>query len=92
MDKLRQKLQRAYLRRDHYAQLYYQTKSELEETKWQLSIALNKIKQMQSQSKQECLSMISILIPSGIEYNAFVKRGYTLVLCVFLHCMCALLS
>lgn len=51
MEKLRQKLQRAYLRRDHYAQLYYQTKSELEETKWQLSVALNKIKQLQSHGK-----------------------------------------
>ena len=48
MDKLKQKLQRAYLRRDHYAQLYYETKSELEDTRWQLSIALNKIKQLQS--------------------------------------------
>ena len=48
MDKLKQKLQRAYLRRDHYAQLYYETKTELEDTRWQLSVALNKIKQLQS--------------------------------------------
>ncbi len=48
MDKLRQKLQRAYQRRDYYAQLYYQTKAELDDSKFQLNGALNKIAQIQS--------------------------------------------
>ena len=51
MDKLCQKLQKVYLRRDHYAQLYQQTKAELDETKQQLNVAQGKIKQLETQSK-----------------------------------------
>ena len=51
MDILRQKLQKAYMRRDHYAQLYQQTKTELDETKQQLNVAQGKIKQLETQSK-----------------------------------------
>ena len=51
MDKLCQKLQKAYMRRDHYAQLYQQTKAELDETKQQLNVAQGKIKQLETQSK-----------------------------------------
>lgn len=49
LEKLSQKLQRAYKRRDHYAQLYYRTMAELEDTKWELNVAKNKIKELQSQ-------------------------------------------
>jgi len=51
VEKLCQKLQRAYLRRDHYAQLYYETKAELDETKQQLNVAHGKIKQLETKSK-----------------------------------------
>ena len=48
LDKVRQKLQRAYMRRDHYAQLYYRAMAELDETKWELSVAKNKIQELKS--------------------------------------------
>ena len=48
IEKLRQKLKRAYMRRDHYAQQYYRTVSELDETKFQLGLAKNKIQQLTS--------------------------------------------
>lgn len=46
IEKLQQKLKRAYIRRDHYAQQYYRTVSELDETKFQLSLAKKKIQQL----------------------------------------------
>lgn len=48
LDKIKQKLQRAYMRRDHYAQLYYRAMAELDETKWELSVAKNKIQELKS--------------------------------------------
>ena len=48
LDRVRQKLQRAYMRRDHYAQLYYRAMAELDETKWELSVAKNKIQELKS--------------------------------------------
>ena len=48
IEKLRQKLKRAYMRRDHYAQLYYRVTSELDETRWELEHARNKIHQLRS--------------------------------------------
>ena len=52
LDRVRQKLQRAYMRRDHYAQLYYRAMAELDETKWELSVAKNKIQELKSLGQQ----------------------------------------
>lgn len=51
MDKLCEKLRRAYMRRDHYAQLYYKAMAQLEHTKWELAVAKKKIQELQSLSK-----------------------------------------
>ena len=51
MEKLCEKLRRAYQRRDHYAQLYYKAMAQLEHTRWELSVANKKIQELQSLSK-----------------------------------------
>lgn len=43
------KLSKVRLRRDHYARLYFQTLSQLEETKWKLSRAMNTIRELKTQ-------------------------------------------
>ena len=62
LEKLSHKLQRAYKRRDHYAQLYYRTMAELEDTKWELDVAKNKIKELQSQGNTIVLLAVSIIM------------------------------
>lgn len=49
LQKLSEKLHRAYQRRDHYAQLYYRVLAELEDTKWELNLAKKKIHEIKSQ-------------------------------------------
>jgi cytochrome c-type biogenesis protein CcmH/NrfG len=72
MDKLVLKLQRAYQRRDHYAQLYYKTLSELEEMKWQLNIANKKIQELSS--SQSNISSIILL------YNTYSNTQHVISL------------
>lgn len=43
------KLSKVRMRRDHYARLYFQTLSQLEETKWKLSRAMNTIRELKTQ-------------------------------------------
>ena len=46
-EKVQRKLRKVQQRRDHYAKLYYKTLAELDETKWELSLAKSKIKDLQ---------------------------------------------
>ena len=48
-EKLHRKLHKTQQRRDHYAKLYYRTLAELDETKWELSMAKEKIRELKSQ-------------------------------------------
>ena len=50
-EKLHRKVKKAQQRRDHYASLYYRTLAELDETKWELTMARNKIKEMRVQGE-----------------------------------------
>ena len=50
-EKLRRKLKKAHHRRDHYARLYYRVLAELDETKWELSVARGKIRELKSQGE-----------------------------------------
>ncbi len=43
------KLHRVRQRRDHYARLYFQTLSQLEETKWKLEHAVHTIRDLKAQ-------------------------------------------
>ena len=43
------KLSKVRQRRDHYARLYFNTLSELEETKWKLNQAMKTIKDLKTQ-------------------------------------------
>lgn len=44
------KLGKVRQRRDHYARLYFQTLSALEETKWKLTRAMNTIRDLKAQA------------------------------------------
>lgn len=47
-EKASRKIVKVRQRRDHYARLYFKTLSDLEETKWKLSQAVNTIKELQT--------------------------------------------
>ena len=51
-EKSSRKLEKVRQRRDHYARLYFKTLSELEETKWKLTQAMNTIKELQTRGLQ----------------------------------------
>ena len=51
-EKSARKLDKVRQRRDHYARLYFKTLSELEETKWKLSQAVNTIQDMQNRGME----------------------------------------
>lgn len=48
-ERMARKLNKVRQRRDHYARLYFQTLSELEDTKWKLSQAMTTIKDLKAQ-------------------------------------------
>lgn len=48
-DRVAHKLNKVRLRRDHYARLYFQTLSELDQTKWKLGRATETIRELNKQ-------------------------------------------
>ncbi len=48
-EKLRRKVKKAQQRRDHYARLYYRILTQFDETKWELTVARNKIQELKAQ-------------------------------------------
>lgn len=56
-EKLRRKLHKTQQRRDHYAKLYYRTLAELDETKWALTMAKEKIREFKSQGIGMCMCL-----------------------------------
>lgn len=58
-EKSSRKLAKVRQRRDHYARLYFKTLSELEETKWKLTQAMNTIRDLQTRGL--CLQLICLI-------------------------------
>lgn len=51
-ERVQRKLNKVRQRRDHYARLYFNTLSELEETKWKLNQATKTIKELKTHGKE----------------------------------------
>jgi hypothetical protein len=56
-EKAVRKLSKVRQRRDHYARLYFQTLSQLEETRWKLSQAMNTIRELKEHGNEVTASM-----------------------------------
>ncbi len=54
-EKLRRKVKKAQQRRDHYARLYYRILTQFDETKWELTVARNKIQELKAQGVCVCV-------------------------------------
>lgn len=50
-ERVAHKLNKVRLRRDHYARLYFQTLSELDEMKWKLGRAIDTIRELKKQGE-----------------------------------------
>ena len=81
-EKLRRKVKKAQQRRDHYARLYYRVLAELDETKWEVTMSRNKIRELKSQGEFVCLS---VMVYKSSEESSLLHLAVTLFL------MCAIL-